>query len=267
VRVIALWADATAGLPLLPTDFWSATFPAGSVGCGPLSAASSWHLVDTANPCRTIPVVNPALPEVVSFEWDVPMSAADHSCMLVIVESDDDPIDTAVRTTNERQLDVLVPNHRQIGLRNLHVVDGSPAPMRGMMALQVPNHDRERPEVSLILSRAGLPKEVSVGLILPTAAPVHAQGLKAGPWDLSPDQAASAKSLKLDPSQVYTVTGQEAILAGLPVPPGSTWTIGVVYDSHGAIKPGTAGRFTILQMRGKQVVGGSTYVLRVPARK
>jgi hypothetical protein len=40
---------------------------------------------------------NPALPEVVGFPWEVPSSAADHSCILAIAESADDPINPYVR--------------------------------------------------------------------------------------------------------------------------------------------------------------------------
>lgn len=59
VRVVALFADASTGLPLLPADFWTTTFPAGSTGCGALDTSTGWHFADPSNPCRVIPVVNP----------------------------------------------------------------------------------------------------------------------------------------------------------------------------------------------------------------
>jgi hypothetical protein len=108
--------------PKLPDNFWTTTFPAGSTNCGTLDAHSDWKFVDPTKPCQIIPVINPELPEVVGFSWNVPKDAKS-SCVLVIVESADDPIDPGVRAANETRIFELVPKNRQIGLRNLQIID------------------------------------------------------------------------------------------------------------------------------------------------
>jgi hypothetical protein len=269
VRVVALWADATAGLPLLPLDFWSVTFPAGGGPCGPLDNSTGWNFVDPAHPCRTIPVVNPALPEVVGFDWDVPSSAADHSCMLTIVESADDPIDPAVRATNERRPWVFIPSNHQIGNRNLHLVtvsspQGRP---RGLEVINVPNPDLELGHVEVILSRGDLARDARVALLFPPGLQFKAQGLQAVKSvgaDL--DLEKFAEYHKLDPGTHYVLSKPEARIESLAVPPGRTMKIGLQFDGGAQLKPGTASRFTIMTRQGQTVLGGSTYVLRIPAR-
>jgi len=266
VRVLALWADATAGLPLLPADFWANTFPAGIAGCGPLTAGSGWNFVDPVNPCPVIPVVNPALPEVVGFNWNVPVGAADHSCMLAITESADDPIDPAVRAGNERRPWVFIPNNHQIGLRNLHIVTASSphGPAGGMAAMNVPNPSKDRDTVELVISRGDLAEDAHLGLLLPRKYKVSAEGLRRTDAKLSNDHRRQATELELDTEALHLVEQPETSIKELRIPPGETLKIGLVFHSGRKQAPGTASRFTILTRQGDTVLGGSTYVLRTP---
>jgi hypothetical protein len=265
VRVVALWADATAGLPLLPADFWATTFPAGA-GCGALTAGSGWNFVDPANPCRVIPVVNPALPEVVAFDWNVPLGAADHSCMLAIIDSADDPLDPAVRSTNERRPWVFIPNNRQIGLRNLHVVTASTPSggAGGMDALNVPNPTK-RDSIELVISRGSLADDAHLALVLPPKLNrIGGEGLRITKARHSDEHVERIERLGLDPELIHVVEEREAHIKELPVPAGETLRIGLVFDSGDKQAPGTASRFTVMTRQGKTVLGGSTFVLRNP---
>jgi len=266
VRVVALWADATAGLPLLPNDFWSTTFPAGSTNCGALDTSTGWHFVEPANPCRVIPVVNPALPEVAGFDWSVPTTAAEHSCMLAIVESADDPLDPSLRSTNERRPWVFIPNSRQIGLRNLHVVTASSphAAAEGMEGMNVPNPSRRLKHVELILSRGDLAKDARLAVLVPKNVTIVEHDLKRVQTKLTPQQKKIAERLKLEASTMWVVENPSGRIPKLPVAPGKTLRIGLLYHSGSKPKPGTASRFTILARQGKTLLGGSTYVLRIP---
>ena len=77
VNVKLLWAEASAALPNLPADFWTA-FPADSYD------TTLWHPVGAA---QTIASFKPGIPVVLEWDWTPPPSAAEHSCMLVVIDS------------------------------------------------------------------------------------------------------------------------------------------------------------------------------------
>ena len=270
VRVVALFADASAGLPLLPNDFWTTTFPAGSTTCGALTPGSGWQFADSANPCRVIPVVNPELPETVRFDWNVPLGQAGHSCMLIVSESVTDPIQSSVRTTNELRPWVFVPNNRQISLRNLHVIDAPPAPAggapKGMESMSVPNPNRESRFVDLFVSRVDLPREAVVGFLLPTRQGVESKGAQVAKVVLDESQQRLARELKVNPEAFYLITDDREAQIRLPVPPGTTWRLGLVYEV-GKIPLGSSVRFSVVAKQGKTVLGGNTYIVRSTQRK
>jgi len=265
VRVTALFADASAGLPLLPTDFWTTTLPAGSTTCGTLTPGSGWQFADAAAPCRVIPIVNPELPETVRFDWNVPIGQAGHSCMLIIAESVTDPLQTSVRATNERRLWELVPNNRQISLRNLHVIDAPPTPAggppRGMEGMRVPNPHRELRYVDFVVSRVDLPKDATLGFLLPTSVGVESKGAQLGKIALSAEQQRLAHKLKVSGAAFYRVTDAREAHLRLPVPPGKTWSLALIYDA-GKIPVGSSVRFSVVAKQGHQVLGGNTYIIR-----
>lgn len=266
VRVTALFADASAGLPLLPADFWTTTFPAGSTTCGALDTTSGWRFAEPANPCRVIPVVNPDVPEVVSYNWSVPMTAATHSCMLIITESASDPLDPSIRSTNERELWDLVPNHRQISLRNLHVVDASPAPMsggipRGFESMNVSNLSQSLGAVELVFSSIDFPANAVLGVFLPTTGDVKVRGVRATTLKLADVQIDQARGLNLNFGRFYRIEDPREAVLELPIPPGQTWKIGVAYDA-GEMEEGRTARWSVLARKGGQVLGGNTYYIR-----
>ena len=100
VVVKILFADATPGLPDLPADFWTA-FP-GSSGM-----PSPWTPIGSA---QTIASLRPERPAVLEWDWTLPMSAATHSCLLVVTSCIEDP--PGVKSL---VLDTLVTQNRQVG--------------------------------------------------------------------------------------------------------------------------------------------------------
>jgi hypothetical protein len=265
VKVMALWADATAGLPQLPTDFWKTTFPAGGGKCGPLAAGSGWHFPDPAHPCQVVPVVNPMMPEVVGFHWNVPANAASHTCMLVIVESADDPIEPNIRGSNETRPWVFIPNSRHIGLRNLHIVGvASGQPHNHMLIVNVPNPHTDKHAVELHIAAANLHAGGQVGLILPAKLAVKSKGIDIKALTLSEEHKTLAGKLQLDHTAVHVATGAEAHFTHVPVPAGQTIQVGLVIQG-GQAAAGTAHRVTLTTRDGNTVLGGSTFILRVPA--
>ena len=114
VNVKVLYADASAGLPDLPSDFWTA-FPADP------TTASPWHVAGTA----TNVSVRNTVPTILEFDFNPPATQAQHTCMLVVMDSSDDPIPAANKVFDIGQ---LVTNEKRAGLKNLHLIDALPAP-------------------------------------------------------------------------------------------------------------------------------------------
>lgn len=168
VRVMVLWADAGIGLGPLPADFWTTDFPP-SGDCPPYTDPGPWQPVDPKEPSRTIEVVDPDQPGVATFNWDVPKSVSDHCCMIAIVDSPDDPLEDWIRTTDERNTDVLVPRSRHIAQRNLHPVRviGGKMVVSESYWLWLQNGRPWKRNLTLWLSRAHLPACMSVSVQMP----------------------------------------------------------------------------------------------------
>ncbi len=113
VTVKIFYADASAGspagLPNLPSDFWTA-FPGNSVD------TSHWKPIGAA---KVIASLLPTVPTVLEWDWNTPTSAASNSCLLVVTDCPSDPILAASKGFN---VDALVSNEKRVGLKNLHVV-------------------------------------------------------------------------------------------------------------------------------------------------
>lgn len=253
VRVIALWTDATTIVPKLPADFWSTTFPAGTTNCGPLSG-NAWHLVDPAKPCRVVSTLGPVQPEVVRFDWQVPMSAPEHSCMFVVVDSVDDPIKDSVRNANEREPSVLVPQNRQISQRNLHVIDAqagppppAPPPMH-LIAVTVPNPS-EVPGIEFALSQSG-----GRGVKIVVPRDIGDQRLPRVTLTDAERREAERSGIKV--GSAYELAGSGEL--SLPVEAGGQWRIAVIVPPPGR----RLVRINVLAQKGRRILGGDIYVIR-----
>jgi hypothetical protein len=182
VRVITMFTDATVQVPDLPSDFWTMTFPAGSTACGALNSSSPWKLVG----CDVIQGgVGPDYPQVMQFaNWTVPQSAADHSCMLTMVESVEDPIPANIR--GNLKTESIAQADRHIAQRNLHVISakktqGLVLPIgsfNGLTSVVVPNHTTSATTRTVLLSRSGMGNG-RLSFLLPTGMAKNVSGLPA----------------------------------------------------------------------------------------
>jgi len=110
VTVKIMTAGASAGLPALPADFWSAW---------PNSAGdANWTPVGSP---QTLATLEPLRPEVLQWNWTPPASADTHSCMLVVVDSPSDPIPASTKAIFD--IGQLVTTEKRAGLKNLHLVN------------------------------------------------------------------------------------------------------------------------------------------------
>lgn len=109
VAVKVFFADASLGLPDLPTPFWT-SFPNNA-----LPSSSRWKAIA---PHLTLASVGAGQARIAAFEWPVPLSATSHTCLLAIITADNDSI-----ATTERGIAALVTGQKKCGLKNLTVVD------------------------------------------------------------------------------------------------------------------------------------------------
>jgi hypothetical protein len=260
LRVIALWADASLRLPALPSNFWTTLFPATGMGCGPWPTSSEWKSFNQL--CQPVPSLAPGEAAVMEFDWSpVPTTAAEHTCVMAMVESPDDPIPATTRV--QLVPDMFIADTHQIGLRNLHVVDGVANTMIiGAESLKLTNGTQDTTRFNLVISRSGLPVSANLDVSLPPT--VHARSLTgitraAAGFDSLQHERISA--LPVEQDSVFVITGSDAILGGLFVPPDSTLTLAVSYRVAPSNRP-DAPRFTIVAKQGKRIVGGSTWVIR-----
>src|SRR5881628_1550434 len=74
VTVKLLWADAGAGLPALPADFWT-NYP------GDGFTQTYWNPIGTT----VVTDLLPWTPRVLEFDWVPPSTVSTHACLLAMV--------------------------------------------------------------------------------------------------------------------------------------------------------------------------------------
>lgn len=109
VQVRAFFVDANVGLAL-PSDFWTMGHPFSGTPSG-----MGWTPL---GPAQLFDEIFPGRPAIASWEWFVQPEASEHSCLLVVVTSDDD----VLAGTPFNDVDSLVVNRRLAAQKNLHVV-------------------------------------------------------------------------------------------------------------------------------------------------
>jgi hypothetical protein len=275
VKVKVLYADASAGLPLLPSDFW-ASYP------NDWSTASTWNTVNPAVPFQTIATLDPHTPVVLRWDWNVPTSAADHTCMLAVISSDEDPVMRSDAVLADRQLWDLVPNDKHVGLRNLHVVTGTApfggAPLPLFTWLNLHNPFEYTQFFDLVIDRGALPRDAELVLLLPDVMTRHdlkkvvgkgvrVQSVRERGW-----WGAALKTVGKHAFRSAVTIGhpddddcdRHRVVPGMLLHPGKPLRVGVVIRQSRSAKPGNKSMFSLLQRVGDRIMGGSTFELRIP---
>ena len=265
VTAKAHYADASAGLPPLPVDFWTA-FPADSVD------TSHWHPIGV----QTIDVA-PTIPTVVEWNWTTPMGQATHSCLFFVVDSPQNPIPAANKIFD---VDALVQNEQHVGLKNLHVVDPPPAPpsapLMGAAILDFHNWRKGRKQ-SIEIRRFDI--NSNIGIVVPKAVKVPKAA--GEPILFQPTKGSRGivvtKVSTATQAMIRNVIGKQAaqfdttnmcslakntpigVLTDVVLPQNGVRVVVVLAGPTNAARPL---KFQIVQRDGKAVVGGSDFVLR-----
>lgn len=270
ITVKIMVAGASAGLPDLPADFWTAW---------PNSAGdANWTPVGAPQTIATLPALRPA---VLQWDWTPPASADSHTCMLVVIDSPSDPIPAASKVFSVGR---LVTNEKHAGLKNLHLVNlladtlhPIPFHLHGSAALpdsylmHLPPPPRPPLQMGLLLSQA-VSKRLSAGT-LPKglkASKLPATDLKRiKDWWLKHEVRSDASWEQLlktyDTTRVYRV---EATSKGVELPlsikSGASESV-LLLMYAGAVKTSAAplAKVTLLQTTAnRSLVGGSTFVFK-----
>ncbi len=254
VTVKILYADAGPGLPDLPADFWTA-FPGDGT-------TTFWKPIGAA---KVIPTLSPKRPEILEWDWTPPITTAEHSCLLIVVDCLDDPIPAANKVFN---IGTLVTQEKRVGLKNLHIIDALPAPFWSGVTIFGKARGRD------VLRFPAPPPGWSVGLLFPekVAESLEMGGLKR----VRPSQAQirALKKFLLRPNEpepqpdvknffVLATPEKGAEIRKIPALKAG-FPLYLVWEPKDSAKPGT---LSILQMVGQRVIGGNTFVLRPSNRR
>ncbi len=282
VKVKVLWADASAGLPPLPADFW-ASYP------NDWSASSAWNTVDVAVPYQVIPELLPETPKILRWDWVVPVTATEHTCMLAVISADEDPVVHSDANPNDHLVWVIVPNDKHATLRNLHVITAAapfePIPLKTTLDFHNPF---QYPQFfDIVIDERSLPKGSKLNLLLPkgqTELPtIHGQtrGVKVGditanePWSHLIEDSHSGELQhhfhievdKEDDDNEVDDDCRKLKLVRIPhifIPANGKLRAALIVSPPSKAKPGSKYQFTIMQNVGDTVLGGSTYEVRIP---
>lgn len=258
VTVKLLFADATAKVPLLPNDFWTA-FPGNSA-----VPNTPWHPIGSAK----LVTVTPTLPTVLEWDWPTPMGQATHTCLLLVVDSADDPIPAAHKIFD---VDALVKLDKRSGLKNLHIVD-APA---------MPPDPAPPPWSSAILDILGPPSnettltfellggtDTAIAFFLPREMPPFSLPERSPLKVITPTTAQLDAARKVlgasidayDTKHLYIATGVKQAATPLFAVPERGLRLPILLTGT-TVRDEVPPRFNVHQYLRSELVGGSTFVL------
>jgi photosystem II stability/assembly factor-like uncharacterized protein len=275
VKVKVLYANAAAGLPALPADFWT-NYP------NDWAAASAWSSVDPGVPFQNVPAFLPTTPKILLWDWVVPPTSGDHTCLLAVISSDEDPVQRSDANPNDLLVWIVEPGDKHVALRNLHVVTAAapPGPPRPVpIPVELHNPFDVATAFDIALDARRLPKSSHLILLLEDVPllvpprPLPGHRVQRGSRRDNEEWYREMRELtgRLWSYHLLTNGGipdsEEARLPelhGVLIEPGETVQAEVVVIPPKDPRPGSAYRFSVVQKMGARLIGGSTFELRIP---
>lgn len=123
VAVKVFFATSSVTFPNLPNGFWT-NFPNNSV-----PASSPWQPIAAH---KTIASIDPGRAQIMNFDWPVAPTVASNVALLAIVSADNDSL-----ATTELNVATLTQNNKKCGLKNVTVVNPTPAVSPTVRALPI----------------------------------------------------------------------------------------------------------------------------------
>jgi len=245
VTVKALYASTSAGLPGLPADFWT-KYPNDS------SNTTQWHPIGAY---RIVKVLQSARPVVLSWDWTPPLTASMNSCILVVIDSADDPIPAAHKGF---AVGPLVRNEKRVTQINVHIINllKKPGPFPKPSLEIFFNNETDLDQVDdIIVDRALLPRGNTIRLVfekIATAVSLQ-ESLEGLIWT---NEALKEKRL---PADLKIQSEKMAVVKKVKIAPHQAAYAKIELEVSPEAKAGDIFSFTIMQRRGKEIVGGSTF--------
>lgn len=255
VQVRAFFAAATAGLPALPTDFWSSGNPFVGTPSGP-----NWTPIGSA---ITIAEVWPAKPAIVEWDWTIPTTAAEHSCLLVLTTCTENALDGGgILDPGE-----LIVNRKQVALKNLQVLDpvpggSQPGPGQALIT-QLHNSGRESMVADVLIHWGTLPQRARVLAVLNRGKVLSAPPKKKAPPRQFPTEIPDGcdSPLTLDRTHLYELSGKSGahvLVPSVVIAPGERRVVALRLELPQRL-PAEGIQFDVLQRVAGRIVGGNTY--------
>jgi photosystem II stability/assembly factor-like uncharacterized protein len=271
VSVRAFIADASAGLPNLPNALIAPNFD--------LTSTASWTPV---GPAKTIATLKPNRPVIVTWDFNVPVTEATHSCCLVVISSPDDQF-----TNTSTIISELVTKDKHATLKNLHVVDPGPGGMPpSKLAIDFHNFKKSKARLDVLIRPSGFTAG-RIGLLLPKVKlntdgefpsrdvdvlPL-CQGDELGDWYLrTPHNESKNKAAKevlkllerrletTDRTRIFDFdTTTRSALGGIEIGPGETLKAVLVTRLNNDVYVTGPARLEIYEVLDGELVGGSTF--------
>ncbi len=265
VQVRAFFAAASGGLPALPADFWSSGKPFAGTPSG-----TDWTPIGNA---ISLGNLEPGEPGVAEWDWFVPNSAPQHSCLLAVATCAEDPL-SAAGVLNP---DTLVANYKQVTLKNLHVdnaVMGTEMPPEGTYTIDLNGNSKEERLTDVHFRWGSLPKETKVFIAFssgdgkPAVRVKVAELKRAGviavqkATQLFPDKVRGSRceTYVTDKKNIYRLYAQRGgvtIIPGIYLPAGGKVKMMLNFILPNK-EPGQY-HFDVIQYFGKKIAGGSSY--------
>lgn len=265
VQVRAFFAPASGGLPTLPADFWSAGKPFTGTPSGP-----NWTPV---GPTINLGNLQPGDPAIAEWDWFVPATAPQHSCLLALCTCTEDPL-SAAGTFNP---DFLVSNFKQVTLKNLHVDDavmGTGMPPEQAYIIDLNTHSREELVTDIHFRWGSLPKETKVFVAFSTTDNKPALRVKLldlkdlgimmsrKGMNLFPEKIEGNRENRyhIDRQRIYQLSyGRNGITIIPSVHLPEKGPLKMVLNFILPVKEPKTYQFDIIQYFGKRVEGGMSY--------
>jgi photosystem II stability/assembly factor-like uncharacterized protein len=268
----AFYCDACFGLPPLPHSL-------SPVDNFNLTDETHWHPLDAAVTGLTL---QPNQPLIVKWDYLIPEEMADHSCLIAVVSSNEDPF-----TSTETNLAILAPQDKHICQKNLHVIyrDGTES-HRCMMMMMLHNASDEDDLIDLILDGDEF-GDGSVGLMLEPFEFVDAQSAlkevevvqlarneSPGDWYERPWKRLrqTRRDLKatgderwknVDQSMLFAFAlSQKPELRGIKMRGRQSLQVVLLFHTFQEFPTEEPRRFNMMQRQGGRIVGGSTFEIR-----
>jgi photosystem II stability/assembly factor-like uncharacterized protein len=244
VTVKILYADATPSLPNLPSDFWTA-FPGNGT-------TTDWKPIGAP---QTIPSISPTRPEILEWDWVPPASAAQHSCLLIVVDCPSDPIPSANKVFDIGQ---LITIEKRVGLKNLHLIDALAVPF-WWSHLKIPATMGAKDVIRVIGPSSGW----SIGLLAPKSVSPNLKSVgltaaKLGKQQIVALQRDLQNKIELyDPAKFLTLApkAQRVELSGFAKSKQQDLLLLFMPQKK------TRGTVTVIAESGGKVIGGNSFIL------